>query len=220
MEKYRDGKLEPCRSVSAAMLTGGNGNRLGGMDKQRLRCGGQCLGARIAWNLADRFRETLVVGKKGLDTYPDSAIFVPDEIPGGGPLSGLHAALGRASCEWVYLVACDMPRFSSAWLDLLLEGALASPGALAVVADSGGGRIEPFHALYSVGLRDGLESALYGALAGDERLSFARFLDSRPHARIPETAVRSITPDWALFSGINTMEDLDSLSDGFFVPEE
>lgn len=134
-----------------------------GRDKLYMELGGQRLLARIATNLQTRFDELVAISSRpeaftGLDYR-----VVPDAVPDGGPLVGLLAALQASASQWVYLVACDMPCFSAAWVDRLtggIESALEQGREPMAAALRSGPFFEPFHAFYNVGLAPYIEAAI------------------------------------------------------------
>ena len=194
------------RIVTIAILAGGKSSRFGGTDKQEILLNGEKLGRIAAVNALSSGGDVIVVGKnrKPYEALPLS--FAEDIVAGFGPLSGLHSALLAAGTDWVYLIACDMPFFDISWLDYLLSRA-GQGGALALAARFGS-HIEPFHALYSRRLIEPISEAFNGGRETRGHYSFARLVGSVPHRLIPEDVVRTYSPDWRLFSGINTPEDL------------
>lgn len=204
--------------VSAAILAGGRGKRMGGVDKQAIPIDGVPLGARLAARLSQRFGDVLAVTQNPGVYEGSAARVVGDLLPGFGPLSGLHAALLSCEHEWLYLAACDMPCFSDDWADRLEELASASnPGDTAQAFLAGfGNHIEPFQALYSKKCAGRL-SAFLGSASLDhgwKRPSIRDFLDGIPHRVIPEAEVRAISPDWSLFFNINRPVDLEAYRGG------
>lgn len=148
---------------TACVLAGGRGRRMEGRDKLYIELGGQRLLARIATNLRTRFDDLVAISARpeafaGLDYR-----VVPDAIPDGGPLVGLLAALQASASQWVYLVACDMPCFSAAWVDRLtggIEDALEKGREPMAAALRSGPFFEPFHAFYNVRLVPYIEAAI------------------------------------------------------------
>jgi molybdopterin-guanine dinucleotide biosynthesis protein A len=67
-------------------------------------------------------------------------------MPDRGPLGGLWTALDHAKCDWVLIVAVDMPDLTPELLRGLAEAAVAST-ADAVVAETGRG-LHPLCAAY------------------------------------------------------------------------
>ena len=98
-------------SVAGLILAGGEGRRMGGVDKGLQPFRGRAL---IEWVL-ERFEpqvdEILMNANQNLDRYLGYGYpVVRDRITGfAGPLAGLHAALVQARCELVVTVPCDSP---------------------------------------------------------------------------------------------------------------
>jgi molybdopterin-guanine dinucleotide biosynthesis protein A len=207
-------------SVSIAILSGGASSRFGGLDKQELLFRGTMLGTRVAEQALSTGSPVTVVGRNPTPYGSLPVSFTVDSIPGYGPLSGLHAALRETTCDYVYLLACDMPFFSSAWYEKLLLSARVDPGLDAIAAFGPGG-LEPFHALYSRRLVPLLESRFIAASRLGKRLSFARAIEGSARLFIPEDETERLTQGGKIFLGINTPEEarrleesacLDSLS--------
>lgn len=214
---------------SAAILAGGAGSRFGGVDKDSIQGPEGPLGPALARRLLPRFEELLVLSRRPelYDGLPVAT--TADRIPGFGPLSGLHAALGASKSEWLYLTACDMPNFSREFAGFLRSRIMASVAAGAAKNDAHGegpsaaltrfGRhFEPFHAFYSKRLIPVLE-ALFERARGrtaveGRRPSFRDLFDGLDILYIPEVETRRFSPDWTLFLNINTPEDLARFREG------
>jgi len=204
------------RFGTACVLAGGRGRRMEGRDKLRLEFSGERLLARIARQLASRFVDLVAVSSRP-DALEGLGYRVePDTCSCGGPLAGLHAGLLAARSEWVYLVACDMPYFSAAWVDELerrIDESGASPLAAAARA---GPFFEPFHAFYRRSLAGGIEAAFASAGDADKRPSMQSVVRGRPAllvdgpAAIPGAAAAGAVP---LFFNVNTPDDLASAFD-------
>lgn len=176
------GRVSP-RPRVAAILAGGEGRRLGGLAKEAIVFQGEALGPRLARLLGESFERVIVVTRRA-ELYAAAGegasgaappLIGVDLIPGFGPLSGLHAALSlarkRGLGEWLWLAACDMPRFDPRLLELLAsrlsvaEARAESEGRdrpLAVLARYGE-HFEPFQALYSTRLIEVLEELFAAA---------------------------------------------------------
>lgn len=101
------------RGISGAILAGGLGRRMGGLDK-----GLQCLRGRplvewVAERLGPQVDEMLLNANRNAAIYRQLGFsVVPDRIEGfAGPLAGLHAALSAAAHPLVATVPCDSPFF-------------------------------------------------------------------------------------------------------------
>lgn len=202
---------------SAAVLAGGRGTRMGGMDKARIRIGDSTLIEHAVASMKSKFEDIIIAGRPGNRTEIPGARTLCDLIPGCGPLSGLHAALSASESRWLWLTACDMPNFSAAWVEHLEAAICSHEGpAFACVAASGG-YVEPFHAFYSRDALPALETLLLDAERQRDgskrrRLSFGTFLELVPHIVIEEQEARRFSPTWELFFSVNCPADLDHMT--------
>jgi molybdopterin-guanine dinucleotide biosynthesis protein A len=97
--------------VSGLILAGGQGRRMGGVDKGLQALRGKPMVAWVIERLAPQVEEILINANQNLDAYRGFGhVVVSDEISGfAGPLAGLHAGLKRARHELVATVPCDSP---------------------------------------------------------------------------------------------------------------
>ena len=106
--------------LAAVILSGGGGVRLGGVDKGSIEVHGRTLleHALAATAEAD---EVVVVGPEVPTTRP--VTWTIEEPAGGGPAAGLLAGLDALAVrpDLVCVLAVDMPRFSAATLDRLVD---------------------------------------------------------------------------------------------------
>ena len=193
--------------LTVAVLAGGSSSRCETGDKRDLLINGTALGRRAVLNALSLTDSVLVIGAPH-PSYQDLPIqCVQDEIPGFGPLSGLHAALSRTQTAWCYLLACDMPLISPAWCACLLEKARAAPERGAFIARTSDNYLEPFHGLYSSRLKKPLEKFLQKHQTGSKRQSIANFLATVDFCAIDAEEVLAIASDWQLFASINCQRE-------------
>jgi len=204
------------RYGSAVILSGGSGSRMGGVDKGLLPIAGKGLAERLFDALSPHFGEVLVSTNRPEAYGRLEASCVCDRYPGRGPLAGIHAALEAAASEWVFVIACDMPAFSSGYaarMRAAIDAAESRGEAPLACVTRAGPHVEPFHAFYSKGLLATLGQVLAaypdGAGRGAGGLSIAGFLSRHEILRVPEAEALAYTPDWGLFSNLNTPEDLE-----------
>jgi len=97
--------------VSGLILAGGQGRRMGGVDKGLQPLRGKPMVAWVLERLAPQVDEVLINANQNLGSYRAFGHPVlSDEISGfAGPLAGLHAGLKRARHELVVTVPCDSP---------------------------------------------------------------------------------------------------------------
>lgn len=152
--------MEPSFDVSnitAAILAGGAGTRLGGRDKGLEMLAGKPLVAHVADALHGQAGRLLISANRNTDRYGEFAPVCADAATGfRGPLAGILAALTACQTQWLLTVPVDCPR-PSVDLARRLWGALGE--ASAAVADTGAGR-EPLFALYRRGLVGSAQAAL------------------------------------------------------------
>lgn len=160
---------------SLGILAGGYSTRMG-RDKASLPFGDV--------TLLDHVRRRLVPDgvPARIATRPDGPgrdaglPWVPDVLPGEGPLSGIAALLQDAPTPFVLVVPCDAPCLPSDLGDRLLS---CAPSVDAVLL-SDAGRVQPLPALLS---RD-LGPVIAGLLAAGERKA-AAYVDRVPCAIVP-----------------------------------
>ena len=110
--------------VSGFVLAGGASRRMG-FDKARLPLGSESMVDRQIRLLRAICRSVSIIGPP--DRFPDAGIQVyEDEIPGQGPLGGIHTGLRRARTEFSLFLSCDMPLMDAGFLRYLCEQALVS----------------------------------------------------------------------------------------------
>jgi molybdopterin-guanine dinucleotide biosynthesis protein A len=106
-------------SVPVYILAGGRSSRFG-CDKARAAVDGQPLLARLAERIAPAAaRITVIADTPG--KYADLGLrTLADLHPGGGPMSGLQAALHDSTQPWLLLLSCDLVLVRPAWIERLL----------------------------------------------------------------------------------------------------
>jgi len=185
---------------SAAILAGGLATRLGGRDKSALLVDGRAI---LDWQidtLTPLVEDLMIVGR-GVNVA-QGARAVADIVPGCGPLGGLHAALTSARSDVLFLIACDMPYVSSAFVEHLL--ALAGE-ADAIVPQTERG----YHPLCAVYTRACLEPA--AARLADRRLTMRELVDSMRTRVVPIDEIRQFGDPDRLLANVNTPADYAGL---------
>lgn len=98
-------------AVSGIVLAGGQGRRMGGVDKGLQLLRGKPMVAWVLERLAPQVGEIIVNANQNLEAYARFGHrVVPDAIGGfAGPLAGLHAGLSAVSHPLAVTVPCDSP---------------------------------------------------------------------------------------------------------------
>jgi len=141
--------------VSGIVLAGGQGSRMGGVDKGLQPFRGKPMVAHVIERLAPQVDELLINANRNPDDYARFGHrVIADEIPGfAGPLAGFERGLAHASGELVATVPCDSP-FLPADLVARLRTQLESTDAELAVARTG----DQPHPVFTLMRRDVLPS--------------------------------------------------------------
>jgi molybdenum cofactor guanylyltransferase len=156
-EAYRL-KSPAMSAVSGIVLAGGQGRRMGGLDKGLQPLRGKPMVGWVVARFKSQVEEIIINANQNLEAYRAFGYrVVPDEIGGfAGPLAGLHAGLSAASYPLVATVPCDSP-FLPADLVARLKNALGDKD-LAVART--GEQPHPVFVLLRAGLKRNLETFL------------------------------------------------------------
>jgi len=97
--------------ITGLVLAGGQGRRMGSVDKGLVELDGRALAQHVIERLAPQVGRLIVNANQHLERY---AAFghpvVPDVVPGfAGPLAGLHAGMSASTTSFVVTSPCDSP---------------------------------------------------------------------------------------------------------------
>jgi molybdopterin-guanine dinucleotide biosynthesis protein A len=148
--------------ITGIVLAGGQGRRMGGVDKGLVAFRGAPMVAAVIARLAPQVATIVVNANQNAEAY---AAFghrvVPDAVGGfAGPLAGLHAGLAAATTRYAVTVPCDSP-FLPHDLVARLAAALDRHGAALAVARTSD-QPHPVFALVRADVRANLEAFLAG----------------------------------------------------------
>jgi molybdopterin-guanine dinucleotide biosynthesis protein A len=186
--------------VTGVVLAGGQGSRMGGVDKGLQPFRGKPMVAHAIERLAPQVDEILINANRNPDAYAQLGHrVIADEIEGfAGPLAGFERGLAHASGDLVVTVPCDSPFLP---LDLVarLREALERAGADLAVAKTG----DQAHPVFSL-MRRGVHGSLKSFLSSGQRK-----IDKWYGAlKVIEVA---FDDEADAFRNINTREELASL---------
>lgn len=184
--------------VAGVILAGGQNSRMGGRDKAFLRVNGETVFSRTLALMRRCFPEVLVVSNSP-EKYAGYAVdVIADELPGLGPLGGLHAALGRVARPYAFVVACDMPFLRIEPIRFLVSR-IDSADA---IVPRWSGDVEPLHAVYARTLRPRIAAAI---AAGSRAIR-----DVLPAMRVDyvaEADMQAVSGAEESFRNVNTPEE-------------
>jgi molybdopterin-guanine dinucleotide biosynthesis protein A len=183
--------------ITGVILAGGQGRRMGGVDKGLQDLGGRPLLQWVLDRLAPQVGTVLINANRNFARYGEFGYpVVPDRIPDfAGPLAGLHAALWHARTPLVATAACDSPFLPTDLVRRLLD-ALEENGAELAVARTGD-RVQRAFCL----TRRDLLPQLDAFLASGER-KVGLWLASLTVAEV------AFGDEAGAFSNINTLQEL------------
>ncbi len=146
--------------VTGLVLAGGQGRRMGGVDKGLQLLHGIPMVAAVLARIAPQVDEVLINANQNLQAYEGFGHrVVPDAIGGfAGPLAGLHAGLCAATHAMVLTAPCDSPFLPLDLLSRLRKNIGENDLAVAKTGD----QPHPVFALVRQSVRENLERFLSG----------------------------------------------------------
>lgn len=147
--------------MDVIIVAGGEGRRMGGVDKATLELHGIRFIDHLLRDLAKITTDKVIVVTPREDLgLSEHVLRCSEDPPLGGPVAGIDAAMKLSTAEYVAVIAVDAP-YSARALIPLKETLLAHPDASAAVIDSEG-FLQPLCALWR---RDDLCVALRAVAA-------------------------------------------------------
>ena len=164
--------------ITGLVLAGGQGSRMGGVDKGLQPFRGEPLALHALRRLQAQTGAAMVSANRNLGAYQAFGAPVWPDEGGEGPLAGILAGLAHSTTPWLLTVPCDTPFFPA---DLAARLALAAHGADMAIAAAPDGDLQPVFCLLRTSLRDDLAACLHQggrkvrAWMGQHRCATVRF---------------------------------------------
>lgn len=184
------------REVTGVILCGGQGRRLGGIDKPLIRISDKAMVEYVIERMKPQVSRILLsVGANSAGYRDFECDLVPDASPGEGPLGGLVSCFAAVTSEWVQTCPGDAPWTAPNLVERLSEDAIKRGIAVA---------------------HDGRQRQnLTMLIRHDRATSLARFFHEGGRAvhhwldtkKIPATDLSDIASS---FANINTPADLEA----------
>jgi molybdopterin-guanine dinucleotide biosynthesis protein A len=195
----------PFDDITAAVLNGGKGKRLGGIDKLMLEVDGRTILSRTLQVLQPLFKRIIIAGNGNLEQPTEDIALVSDRFPGAGPLAGIDAALSESETPYLFVFAGDMPWLSA---DIIMRQVkFIHDNPCDIVVPRIGIMIEPLHSIFSKSMLPIIEEILR---TGKEHS--VRSLFSRAEIRYFDVVLSEYDP--RSFGNINTPGDLNEAAQG------
>ncbi len=194
---------------TAIILAGGKSSRMG-FDKQFLKLRDKYIIEMMAETLEKVFNEIIIVTGRPEEYVKYGYKLVEDEIKDFGPLAGIHVGLKSSGSLHNYIVACDMPFINIKYLNYMRSLINQHEGKVDGVITRLGEWIEPFNAFYSKSLLQKLEENMG---KGNKQINL--LLKDSNVLYISEAKAREFSPDWEMFTNVNTIKDYEGLVERF-----
>ena len=190
---------------TAIILAGGKSSRMG-FDKQFLKLRDKYLVEMLAEKLEKIFNEIIIVTGRPEEYEKHGYKLVEDEVKDFGPLAGIHVGLKNSTSIYNYIVACDMPFINLKYLEYMMGLIEQHGGTVDGVITRLGEWIEPFNAFYSKSLLGRIEENME---EGKRQINL--LLKDSNVIYVSEAEARKFSPDWDMFTNVNTLKDYESL---------
>jgi molybdopterin-guanine dinucleotide biosynthesis protein A len=127
--------MSDSKLITGLILAGGQGRRMGGVDKGLQEFRGKRLVDHVYTRLAPQVSEVIINANQNHDAYSSFGVRVVSDAIGGyaGPLAGLHAGLSAARLPYLATVPCDSPFLPGDLVARLYAGLDESAADIAVV---------------------------------------------------------------------------------------
>ncbi len=188
------------KSITAVVLAGGRGSRMGGEDKGLILFDDKPLIQHIINGIAPQTSDLLINANRNIDKYKRLGFpVVQDEIKGyQGPLAGFLSSLNAIQTIDAIFVPCDGPLLSRQLVSRLYDARCKTDAEIAVAHD--GKRLQPIYALIPARLKMSLSKFLESGERKIDRWYAHHHTVEVDFSDLAET-----------FININTPEDLGQL---------
>jgi molybdenum cofactor guanylyltransferase len=154
-------------NITAVILAGGRGRRLGGQDKGLLELNGKPLIEHILDAITPQVKAVIINANRNQQVYANYTYpVVSDDMSDfQGPLAGFAVALSACDTDYIMTLPCDGPAVPTDLAARLSKALIDDKAELAVAHD--GQRMQPVYALIPRSLLGSLQSFL---AAGDRKI--------------------------------------------------
>lgn len=144
-------------NITAVILAGGKGRRLGGQDKGLVDYQGKPLIQHVLDKITPQVTQLCINANRNQAQYEQFGYpVISDELSDfQGPLAGFATAMQHCKTEFILTMPCDGPHLPNNYVERLIAGNTQANDETLVVAHDGE-RLQPVHALIPVSLLDSL----------------------------------------------------------------
>ena len=188
--------------VTALVLAGGRGQRMGGTDKGLIELSGKPMIEHILERLEPQCDHIIINANRNVDRYAVYGHPVLRDSLGDyqGPLAGFSTGLKHAKTPFIVTLPCDAPDLPADLVERMLTVMNERQADITVAHD--GERMQPVYALIKTALHENLDQFL---ASGDRKID--RWYALNNTVTVDFSDVRDI------FRNINTPEQINAMSD-------
>jgi len=146
--------------ITAVILAGGQGRRMGGQDKGLLEFNGESLIGILIRELERQKVATVINANRNLDRYQALGLpVISDQLEDyQGPLAGFASAMDFVDSDFILTLPCDGPALAADYVARFVASQNQSGASICVAFD--GERLQPVHALIQTKLLTSLNQFL------------------------------------------------------------
>ncbi len=200
--------------LTSILLAGGENKRMNRFPKWQLTVNGETMLNRSI-NKLSSFSEQVIIVSGGEYTFPEEVVknqkiqLVYDQTPFLGPLNGIQTALEHSNADYHFLVAADMPFFSSELAQYMNE--LANKNTFDIVVPVWRDKLQPLHAIYHRNLLKSIKRDIQ-----QKKYSLVKWILNEPNTfLLPEAEVKRFDKEGRLFFNMNTPDEYKLLDTWF-----
>lgn len=189
-----------CFILDAVILAGGQGKRMGGVQKGLIEINHKPIICYVLEKLEKQAEQVWINANQSQAIYQEFGCPVIEDKQARflGPLEGIASALEVIEKDWLLFVPCDNPNISNLLVKRLTETYAQTPNPLIVASD--GERIQPLYGLIHRSLLKRLRETI-----DKGHLSVMRWIKEVPHS------IADFSDQKPAFQNLNTLEDIEKL---------
>jgi len=191
------------QDITAVILAGGQGRRMGGEDKGLIEFDGRPLVEILVASLERQGVAIVINANRNVDRYRQFGYpVVSDQLQDyQGPLAGFASAMAAVDSRFIVTLPCDAPRLADDYVARFIAAAAGREPGVLVAFD--GERLQPVHALIRVDLLPSLQRFL-----GSGERKIDRWYAEQDFEQV------DFSDCAGMFRNINTPSDRESLQAG------
>ena len=188
------------KDITAVILAGGQGRRMGGEDKGLIEFNGHPIIEILIEQLKKQQVDIIINANRNHDIYQAYGLpVVSDELADfQGPLAGFATAINAVKTDYILTLPCDGPFLADNFVELFIEAQACEQSTICVADD--GERLQPVYALIDVKLIGSLNEFLQ---SGDRKID--RWYAQHKYTRVDFSNKKT------MFGNINRPEDRQAL---------